>query len=159
MAITTAAAAVVSVGYSVYSGNKQQRAANEANQLQAQAAKERKLQADVQALRARRQAARDAVSVRSSINAQAANEGGVSTSATQGAMGSVATQAGSNMSYLDTLGASQGRELAFNTSADAVFQRMQRMRNRDAQIQGALSLAGSAKFQKGVQKGYNQWIA
>lgn len=133
--------AAVSLAYTIYSGNEQDKETSRANRLTAKSRAEQKLRGDISNLRSRRQAARDAIAARSGIRAQAANEGGVTSSATAGALSSVGTQAGSNISYLDTLGASQGRELAFNTQADAVFGRIQRLRNQNSMVQAGLRFA------------------
>lgn len=137
----------IGVGYSIYSGNKQQRETKKAAALTAKARTEQKIQTDLSNLRARRGAARESIAARSLAVSAGAQDSGVQTSAVAGAISSIGTQGAANASYLDQLGASQGRELAFNISADAVFGRIQRLKNRRNIISSVATLAQNKSIQ------------
>ena len=146
--IIAAGAAVAAVGVSIYSGAQQEKQAKEANKLTTQARTEQKKQADVQNLRSRRKAARESIHARSVAVASGANEGGTVSSSTAGAAGAAITEGATNISFLDSMAQSQGRELAYNTRADAVFGKIQNLKNMTSIAQTGLGLAQNKNIER-----------
>ena len=120
----------------------------DANQIQLDMLKEQKLQADLSNMRERRQIARDTVAAQANVRAQGALEGGVITSAQEGALSAIVQQGGQAVSYLDQVGASQGRQLAFNMSLVGINARLQTLQNQRQDIMTGINLVSTGYSMK-----------
>ena len=97
--------------------------ANEANELRRQSEVKSKQLADIQSVRAKRAAAREAQIRRAEITASAESQGASGSSPVTGAKGSVSTQAGQNVSFLDTANKLQSQAATLFGQAQEVANR------------------------------------
>lgn len=123
MTIAAAALAVAAIGtgYEIYSGQQQQKAANQATEYQRQQVQVKRKQADLANLRNRRLAARTALQEHARAIQAGANLGGpagnIWSSSGQTAAGSVQQGLATGFSFLDRMGALQQQSYGFGDLA------------------------------------------
>lgn len=119
---------------------QQQRQFDESNALRRESEAKSKQLADIQTMRAKRAAAREAQIRRADVISTAEARGAAVSSPVTGALGSMATQTGANISFLDTANKLQGQ-------AASLFGQAQETANRpifqDAWGAGVASFGGS----------------
>lgn len=141
--LTSTVLAVVGLGLTIFGSVKQQRAnkkagerAEEANRLTREAEKKQQKIADLQTLRSKRAAAREAQIRRADVTSNAQNAG-VNTaggSTVPGARGSISTQLNTNLSFLD-------RSSALNTQTTSLLGQASDLRSQGTSTLGS-AIAG-----------------
>ena len=125
LAVAAILGAAGTVANAVITSDRTRKANHLRQQANAQTAKanaEARKQRDIVNLRQRRAAARNAITARSRvIAAGAAQDGGAVTSAQAGQAGAAITTGASNISFLDSVAASQNRQATYTASANQIF--------------------------------------
>ena len=140
-----AALTAISIGLSAFSAVKQQQQAKKAEKAQKQVANEQKKLNDAQATRERQKTVREAIRRQAIIANSAGVTGTLGSSAAQGGIGSLSSEAGGNVGYINTVADANNRISTFNTQAQSA--------SNSAATYGQISQVGFAGIQYGNEIG------
>ena len=146
IAIASLVVAAAGVAVQADAGRKATHLRQQANAQTAKANAEARKQRDIVNLRQRRAAARNAITARSRvIAAGAAQDGGAVTSAQAGQAGAAITTGASNISFLDSVAASQNRQAAYTANANQIFGQINALNAKPNYAAAAGKVLGAAQ--------------